>query len=147
MSFSLDDIYKAANRWRQGAREAAMDARQKADWVWEALQGDFNPNRSMGQIGFDTVLCLVPGVDTVSVDNDIRRLENYTDPAGFTAYQTRLNGTAFANARTSAGTLIKSSNIVRVRFRLPDVNLSHEDVPGDGIHASDISIIGAIKIQ
>ena len=39
--------------------------------MWEALQGDFNPNRSVGQIGFDTVVCLVPGVDTIM---DVRDL-------------------------------------------------------------------------
>ncbi|MEK8032529.1 hypothetical protein AACH06_17035 [Ideonella sp. DXS29W] len=71
MSFSFDDIYKAVNRWRHNANSAAMDVKQKANWVWESIQGDFNPNRSIGQVGFDTAVCLVPGVDTVM---DIRDL-------------------------------------------------------------------------
>jgi len=71
MSFSLDDVYKAVNRWRKDATNTVQDAKQKANWVWEALQGDFNPNRSVGQIGFDTVVCLVPGVDTIM---DVRDL-------------------------------------------------------------------------
>ncbi|TVO60061.1 hypothetical protein [Denitromonas ohlonensis] len=71
MSFSFEDIYKAVNRWGRDAADTAKDAKQKANWVWEALQGDFNPNRSVGQIGLDTAVCLVPGVDTVM---DVRDL-------------------------------------------------------------------------
>ncbi|MCH2242182.1 MAG: hypothetical protein MK041_09670 [Aquabacterium sp.] len=71
MSFSFDEIVKGINRLRHSAKSAAMDARQKANWVWEALQGDFNPNRSAGQIGLDTVVCLIPGIDTVM---DVRDL-------------------------------------------------------------------------
>ena len=71
MSFSFDDIVKGINRWKHSAKSAAMDAKQKANWVWEALQGDFNPNRSVGQIGLDTAVCLIPGIDTVM---DIRDL-------------------------------------------------------------------------
>lgn len=71
MSFSFDDIVKAVSRWKRGVQETATDAKQKANWVWEAIQGDFNPNRSVGQIGLDTAVCLVPGVDTVM---DIRDL-------------------------------------------------------------------------
>ncbi|WOB07042.1 hypothetical protein [Piscinibacter gummiphilus] len=71
MSFSFEEIVKGINRWKHSAKSAAMDAKQKANWVWEALQGDFNPNRSAGQVGFDTVVCLIPGVDTIM---DIRDL-------------------------------------------------------------------------
>ena len=71
MSFSFEDIVKGINRWKHSAKSAAMDAKQKANWVWEALQGDFNPNRSVGQIGLDTAVCLIPGIDTVM---DIRDL-------------------------------------------------------------------------
>ena len=35
------------------------------EWIWGALQGDFNTGRSAGQIGFDMVVSLVPIVDTV----------------------------------------------------------------------------------
>jgi len=71
MSFSFEEIVKGINRWKHSAKSAAMDAKQKANWVWEALQGDFNPNRSMGQVGLDTAVCLIPGIDTVM---DIRDL-------------------------------------------------------------------------
>lgn len=35
------------------------------EWIWGALQGDFNAERSVGQIGFDMVVSLIPAVDTV----------------------------------------------------------------------------------
>jgi hypothetical protein len=34
-------------------------------WIWGALQGDFNAERSTGQIGFDMVVSLIPLVDTI----------------------------------------------------------------------------------
>lgn len=71
MSITFDDIVKGINQGTRSARSAAVDAKQKANWVWEALQGDFNPNRSVGQIGLDTAVCMIPGLDTVM---DIRDL-------------------------------------------------------------------------
>jgi hypothetical protein len=41
------------------------------EWIWGALQGDFNTERSTGQIGFDMVVSLIPIVDTVC---DVRDL-------------------------------------------------------------------------
>lgn len=35
------------------------------EWIWGALQGDFNAERSTGQIGFDMVVSLIPVVDTI----------------------------------------------------------------------------------
>lgn len=35
------------------------------EWIWGALQGDFNAERTNGQIGFDMVVSLVPIVDTL----------------------------------------------------------------------------------
>jgi hypothetical protein len=35
------------------------------EWIWGALQGDFNQERSVGQIGFDMVVSLIPIVDTL----------------------------------------------------------------------------------
>ena len=35
------------------------------EWIWGALQGDFNADRSAGQVGFDMVVSLIPVVDTV----------------------------------------------------------------------------------
>lgn len=41
------------------------------EWIWGALQGDFNTERSTGQIGFDMVVSLIPVVDTLC---DVRDL-------------------------------------------------------------------------
>lgn len=35
------------------------------EWIWGALQGDFNAERSGWQIGFDMVVSLIPVVDTI----------------------------------------------------------------------------------
>ncbi|MFE0499694.1 hypothetical protein ACFW0P_02795 [Lysobacter soli] len=40
-------------------------------WLWEAIQGDFNPERSLGQVAFDTAISIIPGVDQVC---DVRDL-------------------------------------------------------------------------
>ncbi|PLK47298.1 hypothetical protein [Uliginosibacterium sp. TH139] len=71
MTFAFDDIVKSANRYKREAQASLQSGKEKANWVWEALQGDFNPNRSTGQIGLDTAVCLVPGLDTIM---DIRDL-------------------------------------------------------------------------
>ncbi|MEW6022017.1 MAG: hypothetical protein AB1807_07745 [Pseudomonadota bacterium] len=41
------------------------------EWIWRALQGDFNAERTTGQIGFDMVVSLIPVVDTLC---DVRDL-------------------------------------------------------------------------
>ncbi len=35
------------------------------EWIWGALQGDFNAERTTAQIGFDMVVSLIPVVDTL----------------------------------------------------------------------------------
>jgi hypothetical protein len=40
-------------------------------WMWEAIQGDFNRERSGGQIAFDAAISFIPGVDQIC---DIRDL-------------------------------------------------------------------------
>jgi|GEM_PF-377463 len=40
-------------------------------WMWEALQGDFNQQRSGSQIAFDTAVSMVPGVDQICDVRDI----------------------------------------------------------------------------
>lgn len=48
------------------------------EWVWGALQGDFNGERSAGQIGFDMVVSLIPVVDTICDLRDlVANLRNY----------------------------------------------------------------------
>lgn len=41
------------------------------EWIWRAVQGDFNADRTTGQIGFDMVVSLIPVVDTLC---DVRDL-------------------------------------------------------------------------
>ena len=40
-------------------------------WLWEALQGDFNQQRSTGQVAFDAAISIIPGVDQVCDVRDI----------------------------------------------------------------------------
>lgn len=40
-------------------------------WLWEAIQGDFNQERSTGQVVFDTAISMIPGVDQVCDVRDI----------------------------------------------------------------------------
>lgn len=63
-----DDTLTALNEI-QGASKP--DDIGMGEWIWEALQGDFNTERSAGQIGFDMVVSLIPVVDTIC---DVRDL-------------------------------------------------------------------------
>lgn len=40
-------------------------------WLWEAIQGDFNQERTTGQVVFDTAISMIPGVDQVCDVRDI----------------------------------------------------------------------------
>ena len=40
-------------------------------WLWETIQGDFNQDRSAGQIALDTAISMIPGVDQVCDVRDI----------------------------------------------------------------------------
>jgi len=41
------------------------------EWLWEAIQGDFNQERTTGQIAFDTAISMIPGVDQVCDVRDV----------------------------------------------------------------------------
>lgn len=41
------------------------------EWLWEAIQGDFNDDRSAGQIAFDTGISMIPIVDQICDVRDI----------------------------------------------------------------------------
>ena len=43
MGFDFNDILQGLNRYARNARQELKTAKDKAVWVWEALQGDFNP--------------------------------------------------------------------------------------------------------
>lgn len=51
--------------------ELAEGGKNVLIWLWEAIQGDFNENRSGGQIVFDAAISMIPGVDQVC---DVRDL-------------------------------------------------------------------------
>ncbi len=98
-----------------------------------------------------TDACGLAGVNTASLDDDVRKLPNPwgTSPtdavAAMAAYQAALD--KLLPARQSAVQLMKSSNIVRVRLRLMEVN-SDTSAASDGDNfASDLSVVGAITIQ
>ena len=59
---TADDTLEALNEVR--GQEKPEDV-GLGEWIWGALQGDFNAERSAGQIGFDMVVSLIPVVDTV----------------------------------------------------------------------------------
>ncbi|NRF71676.1 hypothetical protein HLB44_32280 [Aquincola sp. S2] len=98
-----------------------------------------------------TEACGIAGVSTASLDNDVRTLPNPwgTGPsdivAALAAYQAALD--KFKPARDSAVQLIKSSNVVRVRLRLMDINSDTSAASDGDFYASDLSVIGAITIQ
>lgn len=50
---------------RQSAEAVKKGVASSLQWIWEALQGDFNPNQSAGQIAANAVLGLIPVVDQV----------------------------------------------------------------------------------
>lgn len=41
------------------------------EWLWEAIQGDFNDNRSTGQIAFDAGISMIPVIDQICDVRDI----------------------------------------------------------------------------
>jgi hypothetical protein len=57
-----DDTLDGLNEVRGHEKPADVGM---GEWIWGALQGDFNAERSAGQIGFDMVVSLIPLVDTV----------------------------------------------------------------------------------
>jgi len=92
--------------------------------------------------------CGISGVTSASLDNDVRKLPNpYNNKGemsseGQAAFKAALD--SMAASRASAATLLQSSDIVRVRFYLMDVNT---DKKTSGMYASDLTLKGAITIQ
>lgn len=97
-----------------------------------------------------TEACGLPGVNTASLNDEVRMLPNPWgsgpgDVAAIAAYQAALD--KLMPARQSALELITSSNVVRVRLRLIDVNSDTSAASDGDNYASDLSIVGAITIQ
>jgi len=64
-----DAEMRAALAWETG--QQAPDDKSTWEWLWESLQGDFNDNRSTGQIAFDAAVSMVPLIDQIC---DVRDL-------------------------------------------------------------------------
>ncbi len=60
------DELRAALAYVTGASDKLFDASVDSTiWLWEAIQGDFNQDRSTGQIAFDAAVSMIPLVDQV----------------------------------------------------------------------------------
>lgn len=63
---NLESAYNAGEDYVSRKAQEAYDATIGAvEWIWEALQGDFNTNQTTGQIAANAVLGLIPIVDQV----------------------------------------------------------------------------------
>ena len=82
------------------------------EWIWGALQGDFNTERSTGQIGFDMVVSLIPIVDTLCDVRDLcANVRNYRkDPTN--------KITLFFMATTVVGFIPELGTVVKSVLRL-----------------------------
>ena len=66
----MSSVAETKEAWAQAAGVEQGD-QGIGEWIWGALKGDFNADRSAGQIGFDMVVSLIPVVDTIC---DVRDL-------------------------------------------------------------------------
>ncbi|WP_323003735.1 hypothetical protein [Denitromonas sp.] len=64
-----DQALQAALSWE--TESAVPEDKSTWVWLWEAIQGDFNQDRSGGQIAFDMAVSMVPLVDQVCDVRDI----------------------------------------------------------------------------
>ncbi len=63
---------RSAVAWSTGTPQAeAEDDKSAWEWFWEAIQGDFNENRSTGQIVADAAISMIPLVDQVCDMRDL----------------------------------------------------------------------------
>lgn len=63
---NLEGAYQAGEEYVSRKAQEAYDSTIGAiEWIWEALQGDFNTNQTTGQIAANAVLGLIPIVDQV----------------------------------------------------------------------------------
>jgi uncharacterized protein (DUF2267 family) len=60
---------RKALAWETGQKAPAD--KSVWEWLWEAIQGDFNDNRSTGQIAFDAGISMIPVIDQICDVRDI----------------------------------------------------------------------------
>jgi hypothetical protein len=113
--------------------------------VWPRMSGLVGYNIPLSNFAV-TNNCSIAGVTAASLNDQIRKLpspwNDKGEPTNLAAFNTALDG--FKPARDSAATLLGSSDIVRMRLRLIDINDSR---PVNGFYSSSISLFGAITIQ
>ena len=127
----------APNETLDGLNE--LHGRKKPDdvglgeWIWGAIQGDFNAERSTGQIGFDMVVSLIPVVDTLCDVRDLcANIRQYRkDPTNKT--------TLFFIATTVVGFIPELGTVVKSVLRLVWVYMKPLVK-----HADDISNVGKL---
>lgn len=64
-----DAEIRQALEWATG--QSASQEKSTWEWLWEAIQGDFNENRSTGQIAFDAGIAFIPVIDQICDIRDI----------------------------------------------------------------------------
>lgn len=113
--------------------------------VWPRAPGWVSYSIPLGYFAV-TNNCGLAGVTATSLNDQVRQLpspwDNTGAPANLSAFVAALDG--FKDARISATTLLGSSDIVRMRLRLFDIN---DTKPGDAFFSSSIGITGAITVQ
>ncbi|OEE63675.1 hypothetical protein A1OK_18885 [Enterovibrio norvegicus FF-454] len=63
---NLEGAYDAGEKYISQKAQDAYDSTLGAiDWIWEALQGDFNTNQTTGQIAANAALGIIPIVDQI----------------------------------------------------------------------------------
>ncbi|MGF1770658.1 hypothetical protein L4D06_25280 [Enterovibrio makurazakiensis] len=63
---NLEEAYKSGEQYiAQKAQDAYDSTIGALEWIWEALQGDFNANQTTGQIAANAALGIIPIVDQV----------------------------------------------------------------------------------
>jgi len=116
-----------------------------ATLVWPRAPGSVAYNVPLSNFAV-TNNCGIADVTATSVDDNIRKLpdpwDNQGNPKNLDAFNAALD--EFKDARASAATLLTSSDIIRMRLRLFDIN---DKSPGDAFYSSSISLSGAITIQ
>jgi PAS domain-containing protein len=69
---NLEDAYQSGEDYiKQKAQAVADSVTASVEWIWEALQGDFNEDMTTGQIAANAVLGLIPIVDQILDCRDV----------------------------------------------------------------------------
>ncbi len=103
MSTSVAETREA---WAAGVDDSADESKNVFTWIAEALEGDFNENRSVGQIVADAVVSLIPIVDTICDIRDLcANIRNYRkDPSKMAMFAIALTIVGFV---PELGTIVK----------------------------------------